>query len=157
LRVNVIAPMALAQAFLPALRAGDGRILHMGTSVAHNAQQGSLTYGVTKLAFHRLYQQINAESLGVPCGSISPGMVDTEGVVDHVRKARKIGLPHVKYFDEAYKNEWMTPLSGEQSLMVFVEHLLQMEPLVFSSKEWKYSEWTGTISSDPNSNFGSKL
>ena len=31
------------------------------------------------MAFHRLYQQINAESIGVPCGSLSPGMVDTEG------------------------------------------------------------------------------
>ena len=77
------------QAFLPALRAGRGRILHMGTSVAHRPQEGTLTYGLTKKAFHRLYEQINAEAdLGVPCGSVSPGMVDTEGVQDHVRKAR---------------------------------------------------------------------
>jgi 2-deoxy-D-gluconate 3-dehydrogenase len=45
LAVNVVAPMALAQAFLPSLQAGKGRILHIGTSVAHSAQQGSLTYG----------------------------------------------------------------------------------------------------------------
>ena len=29
----------------------------MGTSVAHNAQEGTLTYGLTKKAFHRLYEQ----------------------------------------------------------------------------------------------------
>ena len=45
------------QVFLPALRAGRGRILHMGTSVAHRPQEGTLTYGLTKKAFHRLYEQ----------------------------------------------------------------------------------------------------
>ena len=70
--------MALTQAFLPALRAGNGRVMHLGTSVAFRPQEGTLTYGVTKMAFHRLYQQINAEPIGVPCGSLSPGMVDTE-------------------------------------------------------------------------------
>ena len=79
MKVNVVAPMALTQAFLPALRAGSGRIMHLGTSVAFRPQEGTLTYGVTKMAFHRLYQQINAEPIGVPCGSLSPGMVDTEG------------------------------------------------------------------------------
>ena len=39
--------------------------------------------GVTKMALHRLYRQLNAEGL-VPVGSLSPGLVDTEGVRDHV-------------------------------------------------------------------------
>jgi len=139
LRVNLVAPLALTQALLPALRLGAGRILHLGTSVAHQPQEGSLTYGITKMAFHRLYQQINAEpGLGVVCGSLSPGMVDTAGVQDHLTKARALGLPHVKYFDEAYKQGSMTP---EENLMVLVKKLLEMEPELFSSKEWKYSEW----------------
>ena len=72
--------MALTQAFLPALRrAGNGKVMHLGTSVAFRPQEGTLTYGVTKMAFHRLYQQINAEKVGVACGSLSPGMVNTEG------------------------------------------------------------------------------
>ena len=91
------------------------------------------------MAFHRLYQQINAEpGLGVVSGSLSPGMVDTAGVQDHLTKARALGLPHVKYFDEAYKQGSMTP---EENLMVLVKKLLEMEPELFSSKEWKYSEW----------------
>ena len=148
LKVNLIAPLALTQALLPALVRGHGRILHLGTSVAHNPQEGSLTYGVTKMAFHRLYRQINAEpDLGVPCGSLSPGMVDTEGVVDHVAKARAAGLPHVKYFDEAYQkgSGWMTP---ESNLMLMVEHLMELSPEEFSSKEWKYSEWAKKNSTD---------
>ena len=48
LRVNLVAPLALTQDLLPALRLGAGRILHLGTSVAHQPQEGSLTYGITK-------------------------------------------------------------------------------------------------------------
>ena len=78
------------------------------------------------MAFHRLYQQINAEpGLGVVCGSLSPGMVDTAGVQDHVSKARALDLPHVKYFDEAYKQGSMT---SEKNLMVMVQNLLEMDP-----------------------------
>jgi len=157
LRVNVVAPMALTQAFLPALRAGNGRVMHLGTSVAFRPQEGTLTYGVTKMAFHRLYQQINAESIGVPCGSLSPGMVDTEGVIDHVQKARACNLPHVKFFDEAYSNNWLTPMEGPKSLMVFVEHLLSMSSEKYSSQEWKYSEWASALSTDPDPEaFGKK-
>merc|ERR1719273_46839 len=140
LRVNLVAPLALTQDLLPALRLGAGRILHLGTSVAHQPQEGSLTYGVTKMAFHRLYQQINAEpGLGVVCGSLSPGMLDTPGLQDHLSKARALDLPHVKYFDEAYKQGSMTP---EKNLMVMVQNLLEMDPELFSSKEWRYSEWS---------------
>ena len=30
------------------------------------------------------------------------GLVDTEGVRDHVAKARRVDLPHVKFFDTAF-------------------------------------------------------
>jgi len=33
-----------------------------------------LRYGITKAAFHRLYQQLNAEELGVPVATLSPGV-----------------------------------------------------------------------------------
>ena len=74
----------------------------------------------------QIFNKINAEpDLGVPCGSVSPGMVDTEGVQDHVRKARALDLPHVKYFDEAFSKGWLTPMD---SLASFVEHLLTLDP-----------------------------
>ena len=58
LEVNVVAPLALTQALLPRLRAAagaaeGGRVLHLGTGVAHAVQPGTGTYGITKLAFHR--------------------------------------------------------------------------------------------------------
>ena len=62
LRVNLVAPLALTQALLPALRLGAGRILHLGTSVAHQPQEGSLTYGITKAMLHyiRLGKSLNS-------------------------------------------------------------------------------------------------
>lgn len=91
---------------------------------------------MTKKAFHRLYQQLNLE--GVVCGSLSPGLVDTEGVRDHVDKARACHLPHVDYFDQAFEQDWTTP---PERLIVFVMELLEMDDATFTSKEWRYSEW----------------
>lgn len=42
-QVNVVAPMALVQLLRPALQLGGGRVLHMGTGVAHRPQKGTLT------------------------------------------------------------------------------------------------------------------
>jgi len=137
LRVNVVAPLAITQECLPALRRANGRVLHLGTGVAHNPQLGTATYGVTKKAFHRLFEQLNAE--GVVCGSLSPGLVDTEGVQDHLTKARASQLPHVAYFDQAFEKGWTTSVSD---LCEFVDYLLAMEPDKFGSQEWKFAEWS---------------
>lgn len=176
--MNVVAPLALVQAFLPALERGQGRVLHLGvramtrtprgdsnhtrrmpwdhaagcpkqercstahplrqTSVAFRPQYGTATYGVSKMAFHRLYEQLNAEGLGIPCASLSPGIVDTEGVRDHVEKSRAHALPHVRFFDEAFERQWTTPMP---ELMCFVDELIAMEAAEFSSREWRFSEW----------------
>ncbi|EOD09137.1 hypothetical protein EMIHUDRAFT_248802 [Emiliania huxleyi CCMP1516] len=114
LRVNVVAPLALFQAFLPHLRRGEGRVLHLGTSVAFHPQRGTAVYGVTKMAFHRLYEQLNAE------------------------QARSLGLPHVRYFDEAFANGSTTP---ERELARCVEELLGKDAHAFSAREWRFSEW----------------
>ena len=57
LRVNVVAPLALSQSLLAGLERASGRILHLGTSVAFHPQLGTASYGVSKMAFHRLYQR----------------------------------------------------------------------------------------------------
>ena len=137
-QVNVIAPLALVQLLRPRLQ--TGRILHMGTSVAHRPQFGTLTYGVTKMAFHRLYQQLNAE--GMVCGSLSPGLVDTEGVQDHLAKARALGLDHVDYFDQALAHHWDTP---PDQLVAFIMEVLEKDEATFSSQEWRFSEWRKAV------------
>ena len=148
-KVNVSGPLALVQLLLPFLKpkceaatatAVRSRILHLGTSVAHRPQKGTLTYGVTKMAFHRLYQQLNAEG-DVVCGSFSPGLVDTEGVRDHVHKARNCNLPHVEYFDRALGSRNESWVTEPDQLVTFVMELLSMDEALFESKEWRFSEW----------------
>ena len=64
--VNVTAPLMMTQRLLPRLKLakGQGRILHIGTNIAFNAQTGTATYGITKMAFHRLYQQLKVDLVG---------------------------------------------------------------------------------------------
>ena len=59
--VNVTAPLMLTQKLLPRLSRSKGRILHIGTNIAFNAQTGTATYGITKMAFHRLYEQLKVD------------------------------------------------------------------------------------------------
>ena len=64
--VNVTAPLMMTQRLLPRLKLakGQGRILHIGTNIAFTAQTGTATYGITKMAFHRLYQQLKVDLVG---------------------------------------------------------------------------------------------
>lgn len=135
LRVNVTAPLFLTQALLEHLKRGRGRILHLGTGVAFRAQLGTSIYGVTKAAFYRLYQQLNADlaDLGITAGSLSPGIVDTEGVRDHVEKARRQSLPHVAFFDAAFR-EGRTTDPGR--LMMLFDKVLSADDLTFKGHEW---------------------
>ncbi|CAE7249509.1 yvaG [Symbiodinium natans] len=80
----------------------------------------------------------NAEGLNVAVGSLSPGLVDTEGVRDHVAKARRLDLPHVAFFDQAFEQGWATEMD---QLMCFVDEVLSMPREQFTSQEWRFSEW----------------
>ena len=140
LEVNVTAPLFLTQALLPHLERGAGRVLHLGTGVAHNPQQGTAVYGVTKAAFHRLYQQLNADLRGggsmVSVGSVSPGVVDTAGVREHVEAARRHALPHVAWFDETYRTH---DLSDPPALAGFCMSLLFDIPAdAYRAHEWSF-------------------
>ena len=74
--VNVTAPLMLTQKLLPKLQKSHGsRILHIGTNIAFGPQLGTATYGITKMAFHRLYEQLKVDlkGTGVSIGSAHPG------------------------------------------------------------------------------------
>merc|ERR1740129_516159 len=138
--VNVTAPLFLTQRLLPRLKASQGRILHLGTGVAFNAQVGTTTYGVTKMAFYRLYQQLKVEleGSGVHVGSVSPGVIDTEGLREHIRLAAHQKLPHVEYFEKAEKDGVMR---DPDVAARFILHLLEnTSDEEFSKKEWKLGD-----------------
>ena len=62
----------------------SGSVAHKGTG----STNGPNRYGITKAAFHRLYQQLNAEDMGIPVASLSPGQKerDGKGVMKHHQK-----------------------------------------------------------------------
>ena len=73
-------------------------------------------------------------------------MVDTEGVRDHVTKARALALPHVSFFDEAFEKDRTTPVP---ELMRCVDELLAKEASEFAAREWRFSEWRAQQAAGP--------
>lgn len=106
--VNVTAPLALTQALLPALRrAALARILMVGAGIADRAQPGTGIYGITKKALARLFDQMItdfAHEAGTDLPAVAlfqPGLVETEGLRDHITAAQDCGLPHAAWLDAA--------------------------------------------------------
>lgn len=133
--VNVTAPLMLAKGFFKRLNKCQGRILHIGTGVASRAQLGTITYGITKMAFQRLYEQLVVELHGtqVQIAEIHPGVVDTEGLWEHVKLAREHNLPHVSYFEQVQKEGKISSAEFAAKFMKFV--LVDTAPKEFS-KQW---------------------
>ncbi|KAJ7333107.1 hypothetical protein OS493_018282 [Desmophyllum pertusum] len=92
--VNVTAPLMLAKGFFPRLNSNRGRIIHLGTGVATKPQLGTITYGITKMAFQRLYEQlvVEFEESQVQIAEVLPGVVDTEGLWEHIKLANETSI-----------------------------------------------------------------
>ncbi|MFN2327582.1 MAG: SDR family NAD(P)-dependent oxidoreductase [Chromatocurvus sp.] len=106
--VNVTAPLALSQRFMPDLIASaPARILFVGAGIADRPQPGTGIYGISKKALARLFDQILADFAyeqepRLPyVAMFQPGMVDTEGLRAHVDAARRCKLPHSEYLAAA--------------------------------------------------------
>lgn len=120
--VNVTAPLMLAKGFFPRLNTCKGRVIHLGTGVATMPQLGTITYGITKMAFQRLYEQLVIEFKGtqVQIADVRPGVVDTEGLWEHIRLAKQHKLPHVSYFDQVQKEGKMATAEFAAKFLKFV-------------------------------------
>lgn len=107
LAVNVTAPFALTQGVLPLLRAAyPSRVLMVGAGIADRPQPGTGSYGISKKALARLFEQMKMEfahsAKSEPDVALfQPGLVDTPGIRAHLKAARRCGLPHVDYLDQA--------------------------------------------------------
>lgn len=120
--VNVTAPLMLAKGFFTRLNYSKGRIIHLGTGVAKKPQLGTITYGITKMAFQRLYEQLAVELKGshVQIADVLPGVVDTEGLWEHIKLAKEQQLPHVSYFDEVQREGKMLSAEFAAKFLKFV-------------------------------------
>ena len=78
LEVNVVAPLALVQAFLPLLRASDGRIVNITSDAGVEGYETWGGYGSSKAALEQLSNVLAAEEPGVKVYWLDPGDMRTD-------------------------------------------------------------------------------
>jgi short-subunit dehydrogenase len=81
---NVVAPLALIQATLPALRRAQGAILNVTSDAAVEAYEGWGGYGATKAALEQLSNVLAAEEKDVAVWWVDPGEMRTGMLADAV-------------------------------------------------------------------------
>ena len=77
LTVNVVAPLALTRAVLPALRTAAGTVLAISSDAAVEAYEGWGGYGASKAALDRLAAVLAVEEPGLRVHAVDPGDMDT--------------------------------------------------------------------------------
>ncbi|GAB3679450.1 SDR family oxidoreductase [Actinocorallia lasiicapitis] len=82
LDVNVIAPLALTQLLLPALRERGGAILNLTSDAAVEGYPGWGGYGATKAALDQLTRVLAAEEPKLAVWSVDPGEMNTRMLAD---------------------------------------------------------------------------
>lgn len=75
--VNAVAPLALVQAVLPALRAAGGAVLNVSSDAAVEAYPEWGGYGASKAALDRLSAVLAVEEPGVRVWAVDPGDLRT--------------------------------------------------------------------------------
>lgn len=83
-RVNVLAPLALVQAFLPALRERRGAVVNISSDAAVAAYEGWGGYGATKAALDQLSNVLAVEEPGVAVWWVDPGEMNTAMLADAI-------------------------------------------------------------------------
>ncbi len=78
LETNVIAPLALTQAFLPLLRASRGTVLNISSDAAVEAYHGWGAYGSSKAALDQLTAVLAVEEPDLAVYAVDPGDMRTE-------------------------------------------------------------------------------
>ena len=91
LAVNTIAPLALVQAVLPALRSAGGRILNISSDAAVEAYEGWGGYGASKAALDHLTAVLAVERPELRAYAVDPGDMATD--MHHAADPDASGLP----------------------------------------------------------------
>jgi NAD(P)-dependent dehydrogenase (short-subunit alcohol dehydrogenase family) len=78
LAVNAVAPLALAQAVLPALRSASGAVVDISSDAAVEAYAGWGGYGASKAALDQLTAVLAVENPGLRVYAVDPGDMATD-------------------------------------------------------------------------------
>ncbi len=81
---NVIAPLALIQATLPALRKRGGAVINISSDAAVEAYEGWGGYGASKAALNQLSHVLAAEEPDVAVWWVDPGEMRTRMLADAI-------------------------------------------------------------------------
>jgi NAD(P)-dependent dehydrogenase (short-subunit alcohol dehydrogenase family) len=75
--VNVVAPLALIQAVLPAVKVAGGQVVALSSDAAVNGYEGWGGYGSSKAALDQLIRVFAAEEPEIPAYTVDPGDMRT--------------------------------------------------------------------------------
>jgi NAD(P)-dependent dehydrogenase (short-subunit alcohol dehydrogenase family) len=78
LRINTVAPLALLQLVLPALRAAHGKVLNISSDAAVEAYEGWGGYGASKAALDQLTAVLAVELTELRVYAVDPGDMRTD-------------------------------------------------------------------------------
>jgi NADP-dependent 3-hydroxy acid dehydrogenase YdfG len=76
--VNLIGPVALTLALLPALRAARGQVVFINSGSGINASPGLASYSASKFALRSFADSLRADEPTLRVTSIHPGRIDTD-------------------------------------------------------------------------------
>lgn len=76
--VNVLGPVALTLALLPALRAARGHVVFVNSGAGINASPGLASYSASKFALRGFADALRADEPSLRVTSVHPGRIDTD-------------------------------------------------------------------------------
>jgi NADP-dependent 3-hydroxy acid dehydrogenase YdfG len=78
MEVNVVGPVALTLALLPALRAARGHVVFINSGAGINASAGMASYSASKFALRAFADSLRADEPSLRVTSVHPGRFDSE-------------------------------------------------------------------------------
>eukprot|EP00127_Corallochytrium_limacisporum_P004148 Clim_evm93s157 gene=Clim_evmTU93s157 len=112
LSTNVAGPLFLTQGLLNQFAEG-ARVLNISSGAAHGPNPGWTAYCTSKAALYMVSRCLQRElgSKGLSCGSMKPGVVDTE-IQDNIREADVSDFPNLDYFKNLKTNAAKSGTAG---------------------------------------------
>ncbi len=90
--INLLGPVLLTRAALPALRRARGRVILVSSGAAHHPVPGWGAYCTSKAALHMFGQVLAAEEPDLTVVALRPGVVDT-AMQAAIRERGREGMP----------------------------------------------------------------
>ncbi|CDZ77437.1 Benzil reductase ((S)-benzoin forming) [Legionella massiliensis] len=131
LATNLNAPLFLTQLLIDKLK--QGRVLHIGSGAAYFPVAGWSGYCVSKAALSMLTRCWQLEKPNLAMASVMPGIIDTD-MQGLIRDAQFMEEEKHDFFINLHRNGLLLSPATVGDFLCWL--LLDIEPAVYSSKEW---------------------